>query len=78
MATVDKAQALKEIEDKEHSDMKILEYSGILCSGCGSSQTVSRSRYAIESSKNETWGNKDHESGLHTVECLNCGCIAGN
>lgn len=81
ISQMDKEKILKEIDETEieastlhTSDSKL----GVPCISCGSRSTLARNRYALETCKNEVWGNKDNDTGLVTIECQDCGYVGDN
>ena len=81
ISQINKEKILKEIDDNEREEnvLKTAEKPlGIACISCGSRSTLARNRYALETCKNEVWGNKDNDSGLVTIECQDCGYVGDN
>lgn len=81
ISQLDKEKILKEIDESEREEntLKNTENKlGVTCISCGSRSTLARNRYALETCKNEVWGNKDNDSGLVTIECQDCGYVGDN
>lgn len=74
ISKVDKEELLKSIEETEAA-ASASQAVGIKCSNCSSTHTIERNRHAVESGKNDIWGNKDSEGGASSIECLDCGYI---